>query len=109
MRTLIMSGGDPQHRVPQLDGEDVSFVGFVLSLATAAARHFGDVPDPQTGRREPPDLQAASNLIAILAILDQKTRGNLSAEERSVLAQVLDELRTRYAEALGSSPRGVQP
>ena len=52
----------------------VTFMGFVLSLAATAALHFGDMPNPQTGR-DPPNLQAASHLIDILAVLEQKTRG----------------------------------
>jgi hypothetical protein len=89
--------------------ETVTFMGFVLSLAATAALHFGDMPNPQSGRTEPPNLQAASHLIDILAILEQKTRGNLTAEERSVLDQVLYELRLRYVEAQRDAPRIIQP
>jgi hypothetical protein len=92
---------------PQEDA--VTFMGFVLSLAATAALHFGDMPNPQTGRTDPPNLQAASHLIDILALLDQKTRGNLTAEEHSVLDQVLYELRLRYVEAQKDAPRIIQP
>jgi len=88
---------------------DVTFIGFVLSLAATAALHFGDMPDPQTGKAAEPNLQAASHLIDILGVLDQKTRGNLTAEERSVLEQVLYELRLRYVEAQRDAPRIIQP
>jgi hypothetical protein len=40
-------------------------------------------------------------MIEILALLDQKTRGNLTAEERQVLEQILYELRLRFVEASG--------
>lgn len=87
----------------------VTFMGFVLSLAATAALHFGDMPNPQTGRTDSPNLLAASHLIDILAVLEEKTRGNLTAEERSVLDQVLYELRLRYVEAQKDAPRIIQP
>jgi hypothetical protein len=81
---------------------DLSFTAFVLSLASSAAIHFGDLPDPSSGRRAPVNLEGAAQMIAILALLEQKTRGNLTAEERQVLEQLLEELRVRYAQAAGA-------
>ena len=48
-------------------------------------------------------------MIEILALLDQKTRGNLSAEERAMLEQVLYELRMRFVEASGAGKRIIEP
>ena len=48
-------------------------------------------------------------MIEILALLDQKTRGNLSAEERQVLEQVLYELRMRFVEVSGGGKRIIEP
>ena len=78
-------------------------MGFVLSLASTAAIHFGDIPDPITGERAEANLDGAAQMIEILALLDQKTRGNLTAEERQILEQVLYELRLRFVEASGAS------
>jgi hypothetical protein len=80
------------------DPNAVTFVGFVLSLAHTAAFHFGDVPDPVTGESSTANLAAAQQIIDILALLEQKTRGNLTAEERQLLEQLLYELRMRYVE-----------
>jgi len=80
---------------------EVTFVGFVLSLAHTAAFHFGDVVDPMSGQKGELNLPAAQQLIDILGLLDEKTRGNLSAEERQLLEQLLSELRLRYVEAAG--------
>jgi hypothetical protein len=77
---------------------ELSFTAFVLSLASSAAIHFGDMPDPNSGQRAPVNLQGASQMIAILMLLDQKTRGNLTAEERQVLEQVILELQMRFIE-----------
>jgi hypothetical protein len=83
---------------------EVTFLGFVMSLAHTAAFHFGDVPDPVTGQSTQPNLQAAQQIIDILALLEEKTRGNLTAEERQVLEQLLYELRLRYVDVSRSAP-----
>jgi Domain of unknown function (DUF1844) len=87
----------------------LSFTSFVISLATTAAIHFGDVPDPATGKRPEPDLDGASQMIDILSLLEEKTRGNLTPEERQVLEQVLYELRMRFVEAKNGGRRIVEP
>ena len=78
---------------------ELSFTAFVLSLASSAAIHFGDMPDPNGHTRVEPNLEGASQMIAILTLLEQKTKGNLTAEERQVLEQVLYELRLRFIKA----------
>ncbi|MQA30499.1 MAG: DUF1844 domain-containing protein [Luteitalea sp.] len=90
---------------------DLSLTTFVLSLAGSAAIHFGDLADPASGEREEPNLEGASQMIAILSLLDEKTRGNLTAPERQVLEQVLHELRQRFAElsADGNGKRLIAP
>jgi hypothetical protein len=88
---------------------DLSFIAFVLSLASTAAIHFGDLPDPITGKAGEPNLEGAAQMIEILGLLDEKTRGNLTAEERQVLEQVLYELRMRFVEASNAGKRIVEP
>ena len=87
----------------------LTFTGFVLSLASTAAIHFGDLPDPVSGERAEPNLDGAAQMIEILGLLDQKTRGNLTAEERQVLEQVLYELRMRFVEVSGAGKRIIEP
>src|SRR5262252_6024429 len=77
----------------------ISFAAFVLSLAHTTAVHFGDVDDPVSGTRTAPNLPAAQQMIEILSLLETKTRGNLTAEERQLLEQILYELRMRFVEA----------
>ena len=76
----------------------VSFNAFVVSLATTAAVHFGDMSDPSSGETPPANLEAAGHAIEMLALLQEKTKGNLTEEEQRFLEQVLYELRIRYAE-----------
>ena len=88
----------------------INFVAFVLSLAHTAAVHFGDIPDPVSGDRGEVNLAAAQQMIDILSLLEEKTRGNLTAEERQLLEQVLFELRLRYVEASSAtSPAPEEP
>jgi hypothetical protein len=88
---------------------ELSFTAFVLSLASTAAIHFGDLVDPGSGQRSEPNLEGAAQMIEILALLDQKTRGNLTAEERQVLEQVLYELRVRFVQVSGGGKRIIEP
>ena len=89
--------------------ESLSFTAFVLSLASTAAIHFGDLPDPISGERSEPNVEGATQMIEILSLLEQKTRGNLTAEEREVLGQVLYELRMRFVGATGGGKRIIEP
>lgn len=91
------------------DQPQVSFVAFIFSLASNAAVHFGDLPDPQTNETHPPDLEAAGQLIEIIAMLEEKTRGNLTAEERQLIEQILFELRMRFVEAKKSQSPIILP
>ena len=83
----------------------LSFTAFVLSLASTAAIHFGDLPDPMSGETSEPNLEGAAQMIEILSLMEVKTRGNLTAEEREVLGQVLYELRMRFVEASGGGKK----
>jgi hypothetical protein len=93
----------------QNERPQVSFIAFVFSLASNAAVHFGDLPDPLTNETRPPDLEAAAQLIDLLAMLEEKTRGNLTPEERQLLDQVIFELRMRYVEAKKAQSPIIQP
>jgi Domain of unknown function (DUF1844) len=83
----------------------LTFAAFVFSLASSAAIHFGDLPDPVTGSKAEPNLEGAAQMIEILTLLEEKTRGNLTAEERQLLEQVLYELRMRFVEAKQGSEK----
>jgi hypothetical protein len=51
------------------------------------------------------NLGAAQQIIDILALLQEKTRGNLTAEERQLLEQIVYELQMRYIEATKTAPQ----
>jgi hypothetical protein len=87
----------------------VTFTGFVLSLATTAAVHFGDIADPSTGEPSEPNLVAAGQMIEIIAMLQERTQGNLSDPEAKLIDDLLYELRMRYVQAQQGQKRIIEP
>ena len=79
---------------------ELNFSTFVFSLGTSTMYHFGDFPDPVTKKAER-NLEAAKQTIDILAILKEKTKGNLSDDEERLLESLLYELRMRYVRETG--------
>ncbi len=78
---------------------NVTFSHFVVSLATTAAVHFGEVKDPDSGVNSPINLEAAGQAIEMLVLLEEKTRGNLTEDEAAFLQRVLYELRNKFLSA----------
>ena len=85
----------------------VSFLAFIYSLMGNAAVHFGDMADPATGTTRPTNLEAAQQVIDLLSMLEQKTRGNLTDDERRLLEGALHELRMKYVEASKKGPSRI--
>src|ERR1044071_3601531 len=98
-----------QRHADQQHAEGISFAAFVLSLAHTAAVHFGDIPDPVSGERAETNLPAAQQMIDILALLEAKTRGNLTAEQRQLLEQLLWGRRLRFVKANKPQSRIITP
>ncbi len=82
----------------QKDPGPIDFYTFVLSLASSAFVHLGDAPHPDTGVAAKPDLALAKQTIDILAMLERKTKGNLSPEESRFLENILTDLRLRFVQ-----------
>jgi hypothetical protein len=76
------------------DMQPMSFDIFVLSLNASALMHLGEPQGTQAAASM--DLGLARQTIDILAMLEAKTRGNLSGEEERLLHQILFDLRMRY-------------
>ena len=91
------------------EGSGINFAGFVLSLATTAAVHFGDIPDPNTGQKATPNLQAAGQMIEILGMLQEKTKGNLLDPEVQLIDDLLYQLRMRFVQAQEGEKRIIHP
>jgi hypothetical protein len=76
----------------------IDFATFVVSLSHSALLHLGEAPHPETNRVEV-SLPLARQTIDLLGLLEEKTKGNLTGAEESLLTQVLFDLRMRYVEA----------
>ena len=77
---------------------EVNFSSFLLSLSSSALLHLGEIADPQSGEKKK-DLALAKQSIDIIAILKDKTKGNLSEEEGKLLESLLHDLRMRFVTA----------
>ena len=73
----------------------MDFPSFVVSLATQAMMMMGAMPNPETNQIAE-NLEGARQTIDILAMLEEKTKGNLSSEESQLMTEVLSSLRLGY-------------
>lgn len=95
------SPGQPEERPEERPHAEpsagpVDFSGLLMSLASNAMIHLGEpLPD---GRTAPVNLPHAQEMIDLLALLEAKTKGNLTPAESSLLANLLYTLRLRYVE-----------
>ena len=88
----MASSGTGDQKAPTLD-----FNALVLSLGSSAIVHLGEAPDPTTGqKREKPELSMAEQSIDLLAMLQEKTRGNLTPDEARFLENMLFDLRMLF-------------
>lgn len=88
----------PEKEAPQPKEEappEIDFVSFTLSLSSQAIIQFGDIADPMSGKKEK-NLHLAKQTIDLLALLKEKTKGNLTGEEQELLDRILYDLRMRY-------------
>lgn len=82
------------------------FPSLIESLAQQALMFLGGMRDPMTGQVVQ-DLHQAQTLIDMLLMVEEKTKGNLAAEEAEMLKQVLDELRTQFVRV--AKPKAPPP
>ena len=78
------------------------FIEFVMMHAQNAALFLGQIPNPKTGESEI-NLDLARMFIDQLEMIREKTRGNLTSEETTVLRNALSNLQMAFVEASGSS------
>jgi Domain of unknown function (DUF1844) len=75
--------------------DPASFVNFLSTLATNAAAALGAMPHPATGKRTL-DLDTGKYWLDIMAMLREKTKGNLHPQEGRLLDGILGDLRMQY-------------
>src|SRR6266850_796659 len=82
------------------------FVEFVMMHAQNAALFLGQIPNPKTGEGEV-NLPLAQMFIDQLAMIQEKTRGNLTNEEATVLRNTLSNLQMAFVEVARMQPGGA--
>jgi hypothetical protein len=82
--------GHDQTALPEVD-----FATFILSLATSAQISLGAIPHPETNESSV-SIPGAKQMIDVLGMLKEKTKGNLSKEEENLIDQVLFNLRMHF-------------
>ena len=74
---------------------EINFPSLIFSLSSTALFHLGELPDPQTNEKKK-DLPLAKHTIDTIAMLKEKTAGNLTGDEEKFIENVLTDLRLRY-------------
>ena len=77
---------------------EVNFNSLIFSLSSSVLLHLGEIEDPQTGEKRK-DLAIAKHSIDTIAMLKEKTQGNLDDEEAKFIENILTDLRWRYVKA----------
>ena len=97
---------EPEEAVaPEEDKTDfqlpkINFATFIFSLNSSVLVQLGLIDDPATGKKAE-NLPLAKQTIDILGMLEEKTRGNLTEDEESMLKNILYDLRMIYVKEKG--------
>ena len=97
----------PRNQRPTAVPPELSFSSFILGLSTQALMYMGEIP-AAPGQPVQTDLEAAQQMIDVLAMLKQKTAGNLDTGEAAMLENALFDLRMRYVELAKKSQNPSQ-
>jgi len=90
--TVKGSEENPTSPPPKID-----FASFLFMHVQAALVHLGELKDPVDSKQQE-NLDAARQIIDVLEMLEEKTRGNLNPHEAQYLEGVLFDLRMHYVE-----------
>jgi hypothetical protein len=90
------------------DELNASFANLIVYLGQMIAMAFGDLADA-SGHQPEADIAAAGMFIEMLGMLQEKTRGNLTAVEAKVLEDLLYDVRMRYVQAQNNQKRIIEP
>ena len=85
----------PSSESSQIPLPEINFPSFIFSLSSTALFHLGELPDPQTQEKKK-DLPLAKHAIDTIAMLKEKTAGNLTGDEEKLIENILSDLRLRY-------------
>ena len=101
----VKASESEQATVPEEDKADfqlpkINFATFVFSLNSSVLLQLGLIDDPATGKKTK-NLPLAKQTIDILSMLEEKTQGNLTKDEETMLKNILYDLRMLYVKEKG--------
>lgn len=85
----------PEPRQEEAEPEHTMFTEFLMGIASSAFIYLGLVEHPATGRRQV-DMMAAKESIDMLAMLREKTKGNLTRGEEKFFEDLLSDLKMQF-------------
>lgn len=89
--------------------DPASFANFMMQIASNAASSLGMMEHPVTHKREV-DLELGKHWTDVLGMLERKTRGNLTAQEKQIMESLLADLRMQYVSLTSTaSVKTAQP
>lgn len=91
---------EKKDEIPKQDTKQpvqLTFYSYLIMLGALGWQFLGKIPNPQTGKIETNLLQV-KEIIDLLEILEEKTKGNLSKEEDNIMKSTLSNLRLNYVE-----------
>ncbi len=95
----------PEQDEMQMPLPPATFEFLVFSLGAQAEMSLGLMHFGPPEEKPKPDLERARHAIDLLAVIQEKTKGNLSMEEHRLVENTLTELRFRYVHALEESKK----
>lgn len=93
--TATQTAEEPDEEDIMNDENPASFVNFLSTLVTNAAASLGAMPHPVTGQKSV-DLDTGKYWIDVLAMIREKTDGNLNSQEQNLLESILGDLQMQY-------------
>jgi hypothetical protein len=90
------------HELPAPD-----FMQFISGIAAQTLMQLGDIENPYEGKKTV-NLEAARYSIDLIAMLEEKTKGNLSPDEERYVKSAVHDLRMRFVEAAGAKPETAE-
>lgn len=108
VQTTDLGDDEGQDNSPNLPIPPATFEFFIYSMKMQAELHMGLLHFGEDKDRPKPNLPVARHTIDLIAMLGEKTKGNLSMDEQRLIENSLTELRFRYVQAFETAPKNQQ-
>jgi hypothetical protein len=94
----VPADGDTFESFDGFELPEPTFVNLIMSLSSNALIHLGIVRDPNDEGEVNPEM--AKHLIDTIAMLEEKTRGNLDETETKYISEIIYQLKIAYVNVI---------